>query len=52
MTADDDADCVEHVWAMSQLHLTVGQSGAGYVCTRCGAPSYDDLTPSPKRPKL
>lgn len=52
MGADDDADCVEHVRGMAELHLTPGQSGAGYVCTRCGAVSYDDLTPPANRPKL
>jgi uncharacterized protein YcbX len=38
--ADDDADCVEHVYDLDEIHL--GGAGADVVksCTRCGAPTY------------
>ena len=36
---DDDADCVEHVFELVELHLTVGGTQETRVCTRCGAPA-------------
>lgn len=38
MGADDDADCVEHVWAM--VGMTCGWDGTHieWACERCGVP--------------
>lgn len=52
MGADDDVDCAAHEWVITEVHPTVGHTGIGYACTRCGAPRYDDLTPPATRPKL
>lgn len=55
MGRDDDGDCVEHVWVLKGLHLSL-ERGAEQekVCERCGAPAYvtDDLRNQPNRPKL
>lgn len=37
MSADDDADCVEHVWLMQGVTLTMAGSQIDSECTRCGA---------------
>lgn len=37
MGVDDDADCVEHVWELGELNLTLDGADQGLVCTRCGA---------------
>lgn len=41
MGADDDTDCVEHVWVLAELRLSV-DAGAeqGKVCARCETPAY------------
>lgn len=41
MSADDDADCVEHVWELTDV--VIGRRGADQasVCLRCGAPRYE-----------
>lgn len=51
MGADDDADCVEHVWVLAELHLTLIHTGAAQNCSRCGAIRYGDLR-DPARPPL
>lgn len=42
MGADDDADCVEHVWVLAGLHLSI-ERGAEQTkrCERCGAVTYE-----------
>lgn len=37
MSADDDADCVEHVWQFEAATLTMGSSWEEWRCTRCSA---------------
>lgn len=37
---DDDTDCVEHVWGLEELNLTLDGAEMVSVCVRCGAPSY------------
>lgn len=34
--ADDDGDCVEHIWELDELHLTLDGADQWLVCTRCG----------------
>ena len=36
MGLDDDQDCVEHVFALGEVHVT-GQGDAALTCQRCGA---------------
>ena len=50
MGADDDADCVEHVWELRQLHLTLDHAGQAYECSRCGAVRYDDAQDAARPP--
>jgi hypothetical protein len=38
--ADDDTDCVEHVYDLEQVHLAAGGADVVKVCTRCGTPAY------------
>ena len=38
---DDDADCVEHVWAIAGIRLSLGEAATDQRCTRCGAVAYD-----------
>lgn len=40
MGADDDGDCVEHVWQLKEIHLTATGADQVQVCARCGAPRY------------
>lgn len=53
MTADDDADCVEHEWGVAQLHLSV-ERGTEQVkrCTRCPAVAYVPDTGRATRDRL
>ena len=37
MGADDDADCVEHVWRLTEVTLATDGSHTAYVCVRCAA---------------
>jgi hypothetical protein len=39
---DDDGDCGEHVWVLTELHLTLDHAGQAHACTSCGAIRYDD----------
>lgn len=40
MGADDDGNCVEHVYDLAQVHLMAGGVDVVKTCTRCGAPAY------------
>jgi hypothetical protein len=53
LSADDDADCVEHVWGLSGLHLSL-ERGAEQeeACDRCGALRYVTDQARKNRPKL
>lgn len=35
--ADDDADCVEHLWQMQGVTLADDGAHTDYECLRCGA---------------
>lgn len=37
MAADDDVDCVEHVWQLSGVTLARDGAHEDYRCTRCPA---------------
>jgi hypothetical protein len=37
MGQDDDADCVEHVWRLTEAQFDHGGSHLAYECERCGA---------------
>jgi hypothetical protein len=37
MGADDDADCVEHVWKLGGATLAGDGAHTDYECVRCGA---------------
>jgi hypothetical protein len=39
MGADDDRDCVEHLWVLQGVTLTMAGAQADYECSRCGAVS-------------
>lgn len=41
MGADDDADCVEHVWGLVEVMLTSRGAEMASTCDRCGAVSYE-----------
>lgn len=41
MGADDDADCVEHVWELRELGLRRRRMDVTSVCARCGAVRYE-----------
>jgi hypothetical protein len=41
MGADDDADCVEHIWVLDELHLSLDGAAQGLVCTRCAAVTFE-----------
>lgn len=41
MGADDDADCVEHVWVLAEIGESHGQLDMASVCQRCGAVDYE-----------
>jgi hypothetical protein len=52
---DDDADCVEHVWELQGIHLSLVRGvEQEEACVRCGTARYvtDDLRNDPRRPKL
>lgn len=48
---DDDAECVDHVWQLEELHLTLDGAAMASTCARCGAVSYEP-SGSTDRPKL
>lgn len=50
MGDDDDQDCVEHVWVLDELHLTLDHSGVGERCQRCGAWRYGDVRRESREP--
>ena len=55
MGADDDRGCVEHVWVLVGLHLSLLRGvEMEEVCRRCGALHYatDLLARSPRRRPL
>lgn len=54
MGDDDDADCLEHVWQLTHLHLSLARGAEqGKVCTRCGAVTYEpDRLRTGPRPSL
>lgn len=37
MGADDDADCVEHVWVLTGATFALDGAHLEYACERCGA---------------
>jgi hypothetical protein len=37
VAADDDADCVEHVWVIRGMTLAGDGTHTDYECARCGA---------------
>ena len=37
VSADDDADCVEHVWRLVGVDISMGGSLEEYECRRCHA---------------
>lgn len=41
MGADDDADCVEHVWELTEIGLHRRALDMGFECGRCGTPRYE-----------
>lgn len=41
MGADDDTDCVEHLWGLSELVLTMNGAEMISTCLRCEAISYE-----------
>ncbi|GAB2762497.1 hypothetical protein [Nocardioides pakistanensis] len=51
MGMDDDADCVEHVWGLAELHLTLRGAEMVSTCERCGAVSYEP-SQAARRPPL
>lgn len=54
MSLDDDADCVEHVWGLAELVLSLKGAETVSTCVRCGAVSYapSDAANDPNRPRL
>jgi hypothetical protein len=55
VTLDDDADCVEHVWVLTELHLSIRHGGdMAERCERCDAIRYaqDPVRTDPRRPPL
>lgn len=53
MGADDDATCVEHVWELDEVNLSLRGAETAWRCTRCQAVSYSAPASSdPTRPKL
>lgn len=40
MSADDDGDCVEHVWVLDEAYFTLKGAEQVYRCTRCAAVRY------------
>lgn len=38
---DDDADCVEHVWDLAEVDLSLDGAEMASRCVRCGAVSYE-----------
>jgi hypothetical protein len=53
--ADDDEDCVEHVWSLSELAVNPETMRFDRVqrCGRCGAASYAGAQATdPSRPRL
>lgn len=40
MGLDDDTDCVEHDWVLTEANLTSKGADAAEVCGRCGAVRY------------
>jgi hypothetical protein len=40
MGSDDDADCVEHVWVLTEVNLSAGGADQVHTCGRCGTPRY------------
>lgn len=50
--ADDDADCVEHVYGLVQLHPTSAGMQRVKVCGRCGAIAYESGGQAATRPAL
>ena len=51
MGQDDDADCVEHVWVVDEVHVTGTGAETAWVCSRCGASRYDG-SQAARRPPL
>jgi hypothetical protein len=53
MGADDDGDCVEHVWQLDELHLSIAR-GAELTesCVRCPAVRYRTDEARKNRPPL
>lgn len=41
MAADDDSECVEHVWEMAEFRLSWSGAAVAETCGRCGAVSYE-----------
>ena len=40
MSADDDSDCIEHVWVLSEVVCTFRGTEEVHTCRRCGALRY------------
>ncbi|WP_435744923.1 hypothetical protein [Nocardioides sp. SYSU DS0663] len=41
MGADNDADCVEHVWVLTEIGMNGRALDTTSECGRCGTPRYE-----------
>jgi hypothetical protein len=41
MGADDDADCVEHIWVLGEVSVSGRGADTASTCARCGVPRYE-----------
>ena len=49
MGQDDDADCVEHVWQLTEVTLSMPGASMTSTCVRCGAERVEPAQGIPGR---